>query len=104
MKIKEYLGLGKKTSRHDKVIMAQHRLRPAMWVTIGGRIGILKSINFENPVNILGVVMLTDKVFGLSVEEITAPLSSLKQATYDELPKERHVDFSKEKAAQMGYY
>lgn len=71
-------------------------LRRGMWVVFGGNTGILVRAKELG----IGEVHLVNAA-GETVEVVDAPLDSLRQARWDEIPEPRRPE--REMAAAMGY-
>ena len=72
--------------------------RPGMWVVASGnRIGILFELGETCGVH------LVERSTGATIDEISVPLTSLRQAKFGEIPECRRIGLTKEKAEVLGY-
>jgi hypothetical protein len=87
-------------SSFDKTQGALHTLRRGMWVSLRGpsaKHGILTALSPEG----MARVMFVHPVTGENEIELDIPASSVRQATYAEIPQDRRCD--KTTAVRLGY-
>lgn len=91
---KQLLGRGQKpdyplaVSTFDKTQAAIHSVRRGMWVVVRGpsaKRGILTALSSEG----MARVMFVHPVTGENEIELDVPVSTVRQATYEEIPQDR---------------
>ena len=82
------------------ILAAGTVFRRGMWVSVGGRPGILNSFQLTKNDGPVAEVHLVDSK-GVTVERITRPFDALRIAQFAEIPKPRQP--TKEHGAKFGY-